>query len=259
MKRHPFHLVELSPWPIMAGFIALMLTMSLTSWFHLTSMKNMFMSLVMISMVMYLWWRDVSRESVLVGHHTKYVVTGLRVGMILFILSEILFFLGFFWGYFHSSLVPTNEMGCEWPPIGLVSINAFSVPMLNTVILLSSGVTVTLAHHSLLKSKFVISMLSLMITISLGMYFTYLQAGEYFMAPFNISDSIYGTTFFVTTGFHGLHVMIGSVFLFLCTVRLMMYQFSSEHHFGFEAAAWYWHFVDVVWICLFISMYWWGS
>nr|YP_010448468.1 cytochrome c oxidase subunit III [Codonobdella sp. B45A]QWT29630.1 cytochrome c oxidase subunit 3 [Codonobdella sp. IK-2021]UTS56339.1 cytochrome c oxidase subunit 3 [Codonobdella sp. B45A] len=259
MKRHPFHLVELSPWPILAGFLALMLTSSLVLWFHTSTHNFLILALTGIIMTMYVWWRDISREGTMMGFHTNMVVYGLRVGMILFITSEILFFFGFFWGYFHSSLVPTNELGCMWPPIGVSSINAFSIPMLNTVILLSSGVTVTLSHHSIIKSNYFLASISLIFTIILGLYFTYMQAGEYYMAPFNISDSVYGTTFFVTTGFHGAHVVIGSLFLLVCFMRLLMKQFSSSHHFGFEAAAWYWHFVDVVWICLFISMYWWGS
>nr|QLY89758.1 cytochrome c oxidase subunit III [Piscicola geometra] len=258
MKRHPFHLVELSPWPIMSGMMSLMLTMSLVLWFHTSEYKFLIMSLTGIILTMYVWWRDISREGAMMGYHTNKVVYGLRVGMILFITSEILFFFGFFWGYFHSSLVPTNELGCVWPPIGINSINTFSVPMLNTVILLSSGVTITLSHHSIIKNNYMLASISLMFTIMLGLYFTYMQAGEYYMASFNISDSIYGTTFFVTTGFHGAHVIIGSLFLFVCLLRLLMKQFSSSHHFGFEAAAWYWHFVDVVWICLFITMYWWG-
>ena len=143
--------------------------------------------------------------------------------------------------------------------IGINVINAFSVPLLNTIILLSSGITVTLAHHSLLKGKHVKTFISLILTIILGIYFTFLQATEYYIASFNISDRIYGTTFFVTTGFHGAHVIIGSLFLLICLIRLKNTQFSSTHHFGFEAAAWYWHFVDVVWICLFIIIYWWGS
>nr|YP_009400208.1 cytochrome c oxidase subunit 3 [Zeylanicobdella arugamensis]AQT26246.1 cytochrome c oxidase subunit 3 [Zeylanicobdella arugamensis] len=259
MKRHPFHLVELSPWPMMAGFMALSLTLSLVLWMHSSYFMPLTLSLISIMAIMFVWWRDISREGSMQGFHTNIVVYGLRVGMILFITSEVLFFFGFFWGYFHSSLVPTNELGCVWPPVGILAINAFSVPMLNTVILLSSGVTVTLAHHSMLKGNYKLSTYALLMTILLGLYFTYMQAGEYYLAPFNISDSIYGTTFFVTTGFHGAHVMIGTIFLMICLLRLLYKQFSSNHHFGFEAAAWYWHFVDVVWICLFIIMYWWGS
>ena len=259
MKRHPFHLVELRPWPLISGFIALSLTLSLVLWFHTSEFIPLVLSIASILIIIFVWWRDISREGSILGFHTNTVVYGLRLGIILFITSEVLFFFGFFWGYFHSRLVPTNELGCIWPPVGVIAINTFRVPILNTVILLSSGITVTLAHHSILTGNYKLSIYSLLFTILLGLYFTYIQAGEYYFAPFNISDRIYGTTFFVTTGFHGAHVIIGTIFLTVCLIRLIYKQFSINHHFGFEAAAWYWHFVDVVWICLFIIIYWWGS
>nr|YP_009440566.1 cytochrome c oxidase subunit III [Erpobdella japonica]ATG87477.1 cytochrome c oxidase subunit III [Erpobdella japonica] len=260
MTRQPFHLVEPSPWPLTASAGALALTMGITSWFHNMGTEcRMFVGVFMIIISMFLWWRDVIRESTYAGHHTSYVVKGLRIGMILFITSEICFFFGFFWAFFHSSLSPTVEVGCTWPPIGIKPLNPFSVPLLNTIVLLSSGVTVTWAHHALKAANRNEVIYALMMTVMLGLYFTFLQANEYFWAPFTLADGIYGSTFFVSTGFHGAHVIIGSLFLMVCLYRVYKWHFSSDHHFGFEAAAWYWHFVDVVWICLYLCIYWWGS
>nr|WNS64790.1 cytochrome c oxidase subunit 3 [Barbronia cf. gwalagwalensis LYKG002] len=259
LTRQPFHLVEPSPWPLTSSAGALALTMGLTSWFHNQGIMCLLIGVIMIILSMILWWRDVIRESTYAGNHTSYVVKGLRIGMILFITSEICFFFGFFWAFFHSSLVPAVEVGCTWPPIGIKPLNPFSVPLLNTIVLLASGVTVTWAHHGLKAGKRNETMYALIMTVGLGLYFTILQANEYFWAPFTIADSIYGSTFFVSTGFHGAHVIIGSLFLITCLFRTMKWHFSSDHHFGFEAAAWYWHFVDVVWICLYLCIYWWGS
>nr|YP_009331659.1 cytochrome c oxidase subunit III [Paraleonnates uschakovi]APG32412.1 cytochrome c oxidase subunit III [Paraleonnates uschakovi] len=259
MVRQPFHLVEFSPWPLTGSLGALALTIGLADWFHNHTPYCLILGLSIIILTMLQWWRDIIRESVFLGHHTSYVAKGLRWGMILFIASEVLFFFAFFWAFFHSSLAPTPELGCSWPPTGIEPINPFSVPLLNTAVLLASGVTVTWAHHSLMEGNRQASIQALSLTVALGMYFTFLQAGEYIEAPFTIADSVYGSTFFVATGFHGLHVLIGSTFLLVCLIRTIMHQFSTGHHFGFEAAAWYWHFVDVVWIFLYLCIYWWGS
>uniref|UniRef100_UPI0030E09D99 cytochrome c oxidase subunit III n=1 Tax=Pilargis wolfi TaxID=3023926 RepID=UPI0030E09D99 len=259
MIRQPFHLVEFSPWPLTGSMGALMLTIGLTSWFHGHSMTCMYMGIILILITMLQWWRDIIREGTYQGHHTSHVAKGLRWGMILFIASEVLFFFAFFWAFFHSSLAPTPELGCSWPPTGIQPINPFSIPLLNTAVLLASGVTVTWAHHSIMEGQRSETIQALTLTVLLGMYFTFLQAMEYWEAPFTIADSVYGTTFFVATGFHGLHVLIGSTFLLVCLTRVIMHHFSTGHHFGFEAAAWYWHFVDVVWIFLYICIYWWGS
>nr|FAA04185.1 TPA: cytochrome c oxidase subunit III [Cirrodrilus suzukii] len=259
MNRNPFHLVELSPWPLTSSIGALCLTLSLVSWFHGYSSSLLMISVMMIILSMHQWWRDVSREATFEGAHIHNVINGLSMGMILFITSEVCFFFSFFWAYFHMSYLPAIEVGSKWPPMGIDILNPYSVPLLNTIVLLASGMTVTWAHHSLIYNNKKNLSISLMITVILGTYFTYLQLNEYNMASFSISDSVYGTTFFVTTGFHGAHVLIGSTFLMICLIRSLMSQYSSNHHFGFIAAAWYWHFVDVVWICLFISMYWWGS
>uniref|UniRef100_A0A1W7RA60 Cytochrome c oxidase subunit 3 n=1 Tax=Hadrurus spadix TaxID=141984 RepID=A0A1W7RA60_9SCOR len=256
---HSYHLVELSPWPLTGAVGGFLLTSGMISAFYFGVYDLVFSGLVILILTSYQWWRDVSRESTCQGHHTKVVVSGLSIGMVLFIVSEVLFFVSFFWAFFHSSLSPNIELGGVWPPTGISPFNAFGIPLLNTSILLSSGISVTWCHHSILEGDYNQSVMSLGITVLLGLYFTVLQGYEYFEASFCISDSVYGTTFFVATGFHGLHVIIGTSFLLVCLFRMVEFHFSSYHHFGFEAAAWYWHFVDVVWLFLFVSIYWWGS
>nr|AML26776.1 cytochrome c oxidase subunit III [Scarabaeidae sp. BMNH 1274752] len=258
-KNHPYHLVDVSPWPLM-GALGTMITMiGMIKWFHFYNNNLFLFGIMIIMMIMYQWWRDVIRESTFQGLHTYKVTMGMRWGMILFIISEVFFFISFFWGFFHSSLSPTIELGMNWPPKGIIPFNPLQIPLLNTLILLTSGLTVTWAHHSLIENNFNQTMQSLSLTVILGFYFTMLQAYEYLEAPFTIADSIYGSSFFMATGFHGLHVIIGTTFLTVCLFRHLNNHFSSIHHFGFEAAAWYWHFVDVVWLFLYISIYWWGS
>nr|DBA44249.1 TPA_asm: cytochrome c oxidase subunit III [Pachydermia laevis] len=259
MLRNPFHLVEFSPWPLTGSIGALFLTTGLVGWMRNSSTLGLILGLSLVLLTMLQWWRDVIREGAFQGHHTSMVYKGLCLGMILFIASEVLFFFAFFWAYFHSSLAPTPELGSCWPPVGISPLNPFEVPLLNTAVLLASGVTVTWAHHSLMQGDRPSTVQGLLFTVLLGTYFTYLQAGEYYEASFSISDGAYGSTFFVATGFHGLHVLIGSTFLIICLIRAWSYHFSDKHHFGFEAAAWYWHFVDVVWLFLYLSIYWWGS
>nr|YP_009318308.1 cytochrome c oxidase subunit III [Lunella granulata]AOZ71789.1 cytochrome c oxidase subunit III [Lunella granulata] len=259
MVRNPFHLVEFSPWPLTGSMGALFLTAGSAGWFHGYSYSVSLLGFLLIIMTMLQWWRDIVREGTFQGFHTGKVSSGLRWGMILFIASEVCFFFAFFWAYFHSSLAPTPELGSCWPPVGVDPLNPFQVPLLNTAVLLASGVTVTWAHHSLMEGDRLGGIQGLMATVILGVYFTVLQAGEYYEAPFTISDGAYGSTFFVATGFHGLHVLIGTTFLIVCLLRLQANHFSTGHHFGFEAAAWYWHFVDVVWLFLYLSIYWWGS
>nr|BAK23153.1 cytochrome c oxidase subunit III [Danionella mirifica] len=258
-QTHAFHLVNMSPWPLTGAVAALFLTSGMASWFHFNSVLFMVLGLVLLILTMIQWWRDVIRESTFQGHHTPQVIKGLRFGMILFITSEVLFFFGFFWAFYHSSLAPVNEIGGCWPPTGICSLDPFEVPLLNTAVLLASGVTITWTHHSLMEGNRKEALQSLTLTIVLGVYFTILQVMEYFESPFTIADGVFGSTFFVATGFHGLHVIIGSTFLIVCNLRLFQSHFTPQHHFGFEAAAWYWHFVDVVWLFLYVSMYWWGS
>lgn len=258
LKKHPFHLVDISPWPLTASIGALVLTSGIVKWFNHFEMNLFFVGLIILSITSYQWWRDVSRESTYQGLHTTKVRLGIKLGIILFIVSEVFFFLSFFWAFFHSRLSPRIEIGIQWPPLGITPFNPIQIPLLNTIILLSSGVTVTWAHHRIIEKKLTEAKNRLLITIILGVYFTSLQALEYWEATFSISDSVYGSSFFMATGFHGLHVLIGTSFLGVCLGRLVNNHFSSYHHFGFEAAAWYWHFVDVVWLFLYINVYWWG-
>jgi cytochrome c oxidase subunit 3 len=255
------HLVAPSPWPLLTAEAAFALVVSLTAFMHgyLNSTTFFFISLFVLIMCMSLWWRDVVREGTFEGNHTAKVQLGLRLGMILFIVSEVMFFFAFFWAFYHSSLAPAIGIGGVWPPKGIETLNAFGVPFLNTVILLSSGATVTWCHHSILVGNRTESIYSLGLTLILAVIFTLCQYFEYVNANFTISDSVYGSCFYMTTGFHGFHVIVGTCFLFICLVRLYYHHFTKEHHFGFEAAAWYWHFVDVVWLFLFISVYWWGN
>nr|QNU08219.1 cytochrome c oxidase subunit III [Callionymus maculatus] len=259
LQMHPYHMVNPSPWPLTGAIAAFLLTTGLVSWFHFNTLSLLSLSLVVLIFTMIQWWRDVTREATFQGHHTPPVQKGLRFGMVLFIASEVFFFLGFFWAFYHSSLAPVHDLGASWPPVGITPLDPFSVPLLNTAVLLASGATITWCHHSIMEGNRDASIQSLALTIALGAYFTVLQAMEYYEAPFTIADGIYGATFFVTTGFHGLHVMIGTTFLAVCLLRLIKHHLTSQHHFGLEAAAWYWHFVDVVWLLLYISLYWWGA
>ena len=257
--QHPYHLVDQSPWPLTGAISALMMTSGLILWFHTKKNLLLIAGRLLLILTIIKWWRDVIREATFQGYHTLPVSTGLRYGMILFITSEVCFFFAFFWAFFHRRLAPTIELGVSWPPTGIKPINPFLVPLLKTAVLLSSGVTVTWAHHSILSRNRAGAIQGLFLTILLGVYFTALQAWEYYDSPFTIADRVYGATFFVATGFHGLHVLIGTTFLLVCFLRLIVFHFSNNHHFGFEAAAWYWHFVDVVWLFLYVCIYWWGS
>uniref|UniRef100_A0AB38ZGI1 Cytochrome c oxidase subunit 3 n=1 Tax=Lucanus imitator TaxID=618023 RepID=A0AB38ZGI1_9SCAR len=259
IKNHPYHLVDASPWPILGAFSAMISMIGIIKWFHMFNVNLLLLGFSITSLVMYQWWRDISREGTFQGLHTFPVTMGLRWGMILFITSEVFFFISFFWAFFHSSLAPSIELGMSWPPKGITPFNPTEIPLLNTLILLTSGLTVTWAHHSLMENNFNQATQSLILTVILGLYFSGLQAYEYVEAPFTIADAVYGSSFFMATGFHGIHVIIGTTFLFTCLMRHINNHFSSIHHFGFEAAAWYWHFVDVVWLFLYISIYWWGS
>lgn len=259
ITRHPYHLVDESPWPLLRAMAAFFLTCGLVKWFHSYSISLILIGLTIILIIMAQWWRDISSERAQQGLHTNIVELGLRWGIILFIVSEVFFFVSFFWAFFHNSLSPRIELGRMWPPLGILAFNPFEVPLLNTLILVSSGATVTWAHHSAIAGQDKNAKIRLFFTVILGGYFTALQALEYYEAAFRIADSVYGSTFFIATGFHGLHVIVGTSFLAVCLSRFTLSQFRPSHHFGLEAAAWYWHFVDVVWLFLFVSMYWWGG
>nr|YP_010547158.1 cytochrome c oxidase subunit III [Orientabia sinica]UYK52045.1 cytochrome c oxidase subunit III [Orientabia sinica] len=257
--NHPYHLVDYSPWPILGSLSVMIMLMGSIKWFHFYNNNLMLLGTILTLMIMFQWWRDVVRESTFQGLHTTSVMNGMRLGMILFIVSEILFFASFFWSFFHSCLGPTMEIGGVWPPMGIEPFNPMHIPLLNTMILVSSGFTLTWSHHSIMNNNKNEALKGLFITVILGILFSVLQGYEYLEAPFTIADSIYGSTFFMATGFHGIHVLIGSTFLLTNLIRMKNNHFSVFHHFGFEAAAWYWHFVDVVWLFLYISIYWWGK
>nr|WOW98975.1 cytochrome c oxidase subunit III [Cixiidae sp.] len=258
-KNHPFHLVTSSPWPLMASLGTLTMLMGVSSWMHSKETMYMFMGTIITALTSYQWWRDISRESTFQGEHTKKVTKMMKMGMILFITSEVMFFSSFFWSFFHSSLAPTIEIGLKWPPKGIMTFNPMEMPLLNTIILLSSGASITWAHHSMLSSKFKTTNKALLITILLGMYFSILQMWEYNQSSFTLADSIYGSSFFMSTGFHGIHVIVGTIFIYICLKRNKKMFMTKIHHAGLEMAAWYWHFVDVVWLFLYLSVYWWGS
>lgn len=258
-QNHPFHLVDSRPWPLTGSIGAITITSGIVIWFHQNNIYLFIIGVIIILITIVQWWRDITREGTFQGHHTIAVSNNLKWGIILFIVSEVFFFISFFWGFFHRRLAPTIEIGINWPPAGIKTFNPIQIPLLNTMVLLCSGLTVTWAHHSLIDNQFRQTTQALFITVILGIYFTILQAYEYIESRFNIRDSVYGSRFFIATGFHGIHVIIGTTFLLVCLIRHIIYHFSSKHHFGFEAAAWYWHFVDVVWLFLYISIYWWGS
>jgi len=257
--NHPYHLVDYSPWPLTGSIGTFTLVAGAVKWFHQHSIILIILGGLIVILTIYQWWRDISREGTFQGLHTSFVVNGLKWGIVLFIVSEVLFFVSFFWGFFHIRLSPNIELGMRWPPFGVTPFNPFHIPLLNTIILLSSGLSITWSHHSLLEGNYYQCKLGLIFTILLGIYFTFLQAYEYNEASFNISDSVYGATFFIATGFHGVHVLVGTAFLIVTFIRHLIFSFSCTHHFGFEASSWYWHFVDVVWLFLYISIYWWGN
>lgn len=257
-KNHPFHLVSIRPWPLLISLRLFNTFLITIRWLHKFNNYNLIITIPCVILVSIQWWRDVIREATFQGEHTLKVYINIRLGIILFIISEIFFFIAFFWAYFHSSLAPNIDTGQIWPPLGITPFNPFDIPLLNTIILISSGLTVTWSHYRFLINELNECETSLCTTVLLGIYFSLLQLFEYTEAPFSIADSIYGSTFFIATGSHGFHVIIGTTFLYINLLRLKHLQFSSHHHFGFEAAAWYWHFVDVIWLFLYISIYCWG-
>ena len=260
-QAHPFHLVSPSPWPFCTCVALLTLTTSGVSTMHNYSHAKIILILAFISVIlsMSLWFRDVISEGTYLGNHTLAVQRGLNMGVGLFIVSEGLFFLAIFWAFFHSALSPTIELGATWPPMGIDSINPFELPLLNTIILLSSGVTVTYAHHSLIQGNRSGALMGLVYTIILAIVFTSLQGIEYTVSSFTISDGTYASCFYFGTGFHGLHVIIGTAFLAVGLWRVLAYHTTENHHLGLESGILYWHFVDVVWLFLYISVYYWGS
>ena len=256
---HDYHLVDPSPWPALGALAAFTLAIGLVMYMYDMGVWLMVIGLVGVGYTMVVWWRDVIREGEFQGHHTPIVQLGLRYGMVLFIASEVMFFVAWFWAFFNASLFPTEQMGNIWPPEGVEVFNPWHLPFINTVILLLSGTTVTWAHHALQHGDRKGLVQGLICTVVLGALFSCVQAYEYWHAPFTFDSGIYASTFFMATGFHGAHVLIGTIFLIVCLFRATAGHFKPNHHFGFEAAAWYWHFVDVVWLFLFFCIYLWGK
>jgi len=260
-QGHPFHLVSPSPWPLLTSLSLLNLTATGVLTMH--GFSNAFywliISFVLLVGTMSFWFRDIISEGTYKGNHTLAVQRGLNMGVALFIVSEALFFLAIFWAYFHSALSPTVELGAQWPPMGIEAINAFELPLLNTVLLLASGVTITYAHHSLIQGNRYGTLFGCFFTIVLAFVFTCFQGVEYSVSSFTLSDGAFGSCFYFGTGFHGLHVIIGTIFIAVGFWRLFAYHLTENHHLGLEAGILYWHFVDVVWLFLFLSVYYWGS
>ncbi len=296
-KNHDYHILPPDAVPIVSAFSALLMAAGAVMWMHGGHVGKpngggwLFMAgVVAVLACMYTWWSKVIGEAHK-GDHTPVVQLHLRYGMILFIASEVMFFVGWFWAFFDFSLFPTAmsfvdgqveraaegaaAVAAQWPPKGLEVIDPFAFPLLNTLILLTSGTTVTWAHHALIhnqrggEKRGVWGLLGvgdrdgvlkgLWLTVALGALFTSIQAYEYIHAPFPFKGINYGASFFMATGFHGFHVLIGTIFLLVCLVRAYRGDFTPRQHFGFEAAAWYWHFVDVVWLFLFVTIYVWGG
>jgi cytochrome c oxidase subunit 3 len=261
--KQPYHLVDPSPWPIVGAAGGGLLLTGIVFAAHWGNYFVLAAGFALVALTMFMWWRDVLRESATPGLHSPVVRLGLRYGMTLFISSEVMFFVGFFWAFFHYAIYPMHVAGAVtpmWPPAGIHTFDPFRIPFLNTLILLLSGCTVTWAHHALLVNDRKSLIMGLGITILLGMSFSTLQAVEYSEAPFKFAGGgIYPSIFFLATGFHGFHVIVGTCFLIVCWLRARAGGFTPTQHFGFEAAAWYWHFVDVVWLFLFIFIYVWGA
>lgn len=263
-QQHPYHLVDLSPWPIMMAFSLLLLTSGGVMSMHGATYGHYVLGVGFASVlyVAFQWWKDVIVEGRVGHHHTEAVRLGLKIGMAVFIVSEIMFFFGFFWSFFKAWLFPVGNLdGGIWPISegvwpGTKTFDPWDIPFINTLILLLSGTTVTWAHHAVLHNNQRDTVRGLGLTILLGLCFTSLQAYEYMHAGFGIKDGIYATNFYLATGFHGLHVIIGTIFLTICFFRARKGHFLAPNgHLGFEFATWYWHFVDVVWILLFAFLY----
>ena len=255
---HPYHIVDMRPWPISGASGSLLTVGGLASYINGYGSGLLQLGIILLLSTIIQWWRDVTREATFQGKHTHKVEVGLRSGMLLFIVREVCFFFSFFWAYFHSSLSPSSDIGNTWPPTGVVAIHPFEVPLLNTTLLLSRGATITWAHFALTLDMFHQAHFGLACTVALGLAFAVLQALEYGLCSFTISDSVFGRAFYIATGFHGIHVLIGTLFIMVIWSRHNINHFSSSRHLGFEASAWYWHFVDVVWLFLYLVLYWWG-
>ena len=260
-QNHPFHMVDPSPWPALGGLAGLTLAVGAVFFFHdeplfgINGIFKLVPGFVLLILTMILWWIDVVKESVYQNVHSEEVSFGLRMGMVLFIASEVMFFFAFFWAFFWGSLgaSPTTT---QWPPEGIEVIDAWHLPFYNTVILLTSGATVSRAHLYIEAGENKAAADWIWATVALGVLFLGIQVYEYGHAPFGLTDGLYPSTFYLATGFHGFHVFVGTTFLIVCGFRASKQQFKASKHIGFQSAAWYWHFVDVVWLFLFVWVYW---
>lgn len=259
MSKHPFHLVTPSPWPLLVSCFLLCSFIGLVVYIHLRLLFPFLLSFICLVGCIILWFWSFILEGTFLGFHTHRVRAGLRLGFILFIISEVFFFVSFFWSYLHFALSPSVEIGSLWPPLGIVVPQYGNLPFLNTCLLLVSGSTLTCAHFYLKSGSATRSLFFLGLTIFLGSFFIVVQLAEYFLSSFTISDSAYGSSFFLATGFHGLHVFIGTLILLVALARLFYGHFTGSRHFGLEFRIWYWHFVDVIWLLLYLIIYVWGT
>lgn len=246
-EKTTYHIVDHSPWPLYISIAAMTVILSPGQYPCATQVA-----------ILFVWFRDILRESKQ-GNHTEIVQKGIVLGFILFLITEIMLFFSFFWSYFHSSLSPAISLGLIWPPIGIEAVNYTSLPLLGSLLLLSSGFFVTLSHHAFQASNKYLCLINGLITIIQGSAFVLLQFTEYHYSIFSLSDSIFGSVFFLTTGLHGIHVILGVIFLAICYIRIILDHFSLEHHLGLEFAIFYFHLVDLVWLFVFITFYWWGG
>lgn len=262
-KNHDYHILNPSIWPFMGAVSAFLLLFGSVLFFHDSGPWVMLVGFALTLYTMYSWWSDVIDEAHQ-GDHTPVVTIGLRYGFIMFIMSEIMFFVAWFWNFFKHAMYPMGPQSPAvdgiWPPAGIETFDPWHLPLINTLILICSGCFATWAHHALVHGNDRDAMKKgLWGAIILGVFFTILQGYEYGHAAFGFSGNVYGGTFFMATGFHGVHVIIGTIFLAVCLIRTYKGHFTQEQHIGFEAAAWYWHFVDVVWLFLFFAVYVWGG
>nr|YP_009922151.1 Cox3 [Metschnikowia lochheadii]QMS50692.1 Cox3 [Metschnikowia lochheadii] len=261
MQLHPFHLVSPSPWPLYTSFalMNLALSMGLTAHNYMSNNLYMMFNIMSVLYVLTLWFKDMMAESTYLGDHTKAVKTGLTQGFYLFVVSEILMFASLFWAYLHSSLNPTMEMGMAWPPAGIEAMSPSELPLLNTIILLASGVTITMGHHALINSNRKDTLYGFIFTTLLMVMFVILQYFEYMFSSFTTTDGVYGSTFYSTTGLHMTHMGMIGMMLFLCSWRVYNYDFTNNSHVFAETTVMYLHVLDMLWLFMYMMCYWWGS
>jgi len=257
-KYNTFHLVAVSPWPIFTSLSFLCFALGVIIIVRIDLCFPFLSALFLLLFSSCIWSQDIHREACYEGAHNLKVTDGFKIGMIFFIFSECFFFLGLFWTYLHLAESPATELGGCWPPLGVVCFNPMGIPFLNTIILVSSGVSVTWCHHAIEIGWYKISVVSLLCTVLLGSVFTIFQLIEYYVAGFTFSCSSYSSIYFLGTGFHGFHVLIGRILLIVSLVRFLNFFISPSHRAGFECSVWYWHFVDIVWFFLYLVFYWWG-